>query len=111
LDSPAISDDLAFAKPNALYTMAEVAKHMRVSRRWLQDFIRVNPFYRMAGRKKLFLQSDIEALIAALPRPSAPRIPVRAGQRHAFASRTPSNSLQEALRLASEKTPRKKSVL
>lgn len=45
-----------------LSTMGEVADTLRVSRRWLQGFIRLNPFYRTAGRKKLFSPTDIQRL-------------------------------------------------
>src|SRR5258708_40026478 len=52
-----------------LSTMVEVADKMRVSRRWLQGFVKANPFYRTAGRKKLFSDSDIRRLMDALPCP------------------------------------------
>jgi hypothetical protein len=55
--------------PQRLSTMNEVADRMRVSPRWLQGFVKANPFYRMAGRKKLFSNSDIRRLMDALPCP------------------------------------------
>ena len=55
--------------PLRLSTMGEVADTLRVSRRWLQGFIRLHPHYRMAGRKKLFSPADVQLLIEALPCP------------------------------------------
>ena len=52
-----------------LSTMNEVADRMRVSRRWFQGFVKAHPFYRLAGRKKLFSESDIRLLMDALPCP------------------------------------------
>ena len=36
----------------------------------MQDFLRNNPFGRMAGRTRLFTEADVAALIEALPCPS-----------------------------------------
>ena len=36
----------------AVYTMEEVAQRLHKSGRWLQDFVRNHPFYRLAGRTK-----------------------------------------------------------
>ena len=36
-----------------LFTIEEVASQLRVSRRWLQDFIKIHPFYNIAGRRKV----------------------------------------------------------
>jgi hypothetical protein len=49
--------------------MDEAATKLRISRRWLQDFIREHPYYRTAGRKKLFADEDIARLIEAMPCP------------------------------------------
>jgi hypothetical protein len=79
-------DDKPAKRPSAveLYTMEETAEQLRVSRRWLQDFIKEHPFYRMAGRKKLFTANDIRDLHQAMPAPEAPRVFVRqiGGARH-----------------------------
>jgi hypothetical protein len=64
-----------------LSTMAEVADRMRVSRRWLQGFIKAHPFYRTAGRKKLFSDSDIRRLMDALPCPCDSSLRVKASRR------------------------------
>jgi hypothetical protein len=47
--------------------MDEVAGKLRKSRRWLQDFLRDHPYYRTAGRTKLFTDEDVSRLIEALP--------------------------------------------
>jgi hypothetical protein len=54
---------------------------MRVSRRWLQGFVKANPFYRTAGRKKLFSDSDIRRLMDALPCPCDSSRPAMANRR------------------------------
>src|SRR5712664_2663012 len=51
--------------------MDEVARTMRVSRRWLQGFIRDHPFYRLCGTKKVFTDEDVARLIGALPCPGS----------------------------------------
>ena len=58
------------AEPPKLYTMEEAADHLRLSRRWLQDYIRENPFYRVLGRRKLFTVADLHKLYEAAPCPS-----------------------------------------
>lgn len=60
-----------------LYTMPETAEQLRVSRRWLQDYIKEHPFYRMAGRKKLFSADDIRKLHETMPRPEQPMYSIR----------------------------------
>src|SRR5262245_14994901 len=65
----------------ALLTMDEAAKELRVSRRWLQDFIQDHPYYRTAGRKKLFTTEDMARLIGALPCPGSSSRPAKA-KRH-----------------------------
>src|SRR4051812_45184364 len=54
----------------AFYTIDEVAQRFRVSRRTMQDLVRLYPFYRLAGRRKLFSEADIGKLYEALPCPS-----------------------------------------
>src|ERR1700722_8529621 len=53
-----------------LFTLAEVAERLHKSPRWMQYFLRDNPFGRMAGRTRLFTEEDIAAIIEALPCPS-----------------------------------------
>ncbi len=54
-----------------LMTIPEVAERLHKSTRWMQDFLRQNPFGRMAGRTRLFTEADIAAIIEALPCPSS----------------------------------------
>jgi excisionase family DNA binding protein len=65
----------------ALYTMDEAAKELRVSRRWLQEFIQRHPYYRTVGRKKLFTAEDLARLIGALPCPGSSSRPAKARRR------------------------------
>jgi hypothetical protein len=51
--------------------MEEVAAKLRKSRRWLQDFLQDHPYYRLAGRTKVFTDEDIDRLIEALPCPGS----------------------------------------
>jgi len=84
-----------------LYTMEEVAEHLHVSRRKLQDLIRDYPFYRCAGRRKLFTPHDLSQLIQALPCHSNSTIRGRVNRpttRYAaHTSKSPLTELQELL--------------
>jgi len=73
--------------------MDEVAKRLHKSRRWLQDFIRVHPYYRLAGRTKLFTENDIICLIKALPYPSSSNRPAKADRRIGTSAARSSESL------------------
>ena len=53
-----------------LFTLPEVAERLHKSTRWMQYFLRDNPYGRMAGRTRLFTEEDIAAIIEALPSPS-----------------------------------------
>src|SRR3546814_729538 len=53
--------------PITVYTMEEVAAHLKVSRRVLQDLIKEFPYYRRAGRRKLFTAEDINEIVRRLP--------------------------------------------
>jgi hypothetical protein len=93
------------------FTIGEVAERLHKSRRWPQDFLRATPcgsdgrpFYRLAGRTKLFTADDISRIFEALPSPSNSAVrsqPIR--RRGARSSAVPVDALSEALRLASEK--------
>jgi hypothetical protein len=50
----------------AVYTPDEVAARLHKSRRWLQVFIQDHPHYRLAGRTKLFTDSDIRKVEVAI---------------------------------------------
>ena len=66
--------------PLPVYTMDEVAERLHKSRRWLQDFIQRYPFYRLAGRTKLFTEGDIARLIEGQA-PEAHPAPAKAKRR------------------------------
>ncbi len=40
------------------YTLDQVAAAFHVSRRTMQDIIKEHPYYRRAGRRKLFSEAD-----------------------------------------------------
>lgn len=65
----------------ALHTMEEVAQKLRTSRRWLQDFIKRHPYYRVSAGKKVFTDADVNRLIEALPCPSNSSRPAKARRR------------------------------
>lgn len=49
------------------HTMDEVAAMLRISRRTLQDLIKIHPHYKVAGkRRKLFSESDITKICEAI---------------------------------------------
>ena len=56
-----------------LLTLDEVAKKFRVSRRTMQEYIKLHPYYRVLGRRKLFGEADISRLFEALGRPAVMR--------------------------------------
>src|SRR5262245_22623339 len=89
-------------------TLDEAAAKLRKSRRWLQSFLREHPYYRLAGRTKLFTEADINRPYEALPCPS--NSSRRASRRFSRSGvHTSASTLTEALRLASEPLPRKSS--
>ena len=86
---------------SALHTMDETARQLRVSRRWLQDFIQCHPYYRNAGRKKLFTAEDINRLIEAMSCPESSSLPAPAKRRSTMsAGPTSASDLTTALELA-----------
>src|SRR6516165_4034547 len=50
----------------SLHTMDEVARKLRISRRFLQDIIKDHPYYKAFGRKKLFTDEDVSRIIEAM---------------------------------------------
>src|SRR2546430_3121756 len=54
-----------------LFTLDEVAATFRVSPRKMREHVRLHPFYRVLGGRKLFTRSDIKALYEALECPSS----------------------------------------
>jgi len=89
-----------------LFTIEEVARQFRVSRRTLLGHLRRHPHYRVLGRKKLFTEIDIANLYESLPCPSnsSRREKVR---RRITASGAPTaeSMLTEALALLTGKQP------
>lgn len=51
-----------------LLTMTDAAARIGKSKRWLQDFLRTRPFGKLVGRKRLFCEDDIAAIIDASTR-------------------------------------------
>jgi hypothetical protein len=53
------------------FTMAEAAGVLRISRRSLQDLVKLHPHYYSNGKRKLFTESDIAALRDAMRAPQS----------------------------------------
>lgn len=93
-----------------LLTMDEAATKLRISRRWLQDFIQDHPYYRTAGRKKLFTDEDITRLIEAMPCPGNSSRRVKARPRSGTSVANISASLLTEVRaLARSERPKRSS--
>lgn len=74
--------------------LERAAEVLGVGRRWLLEWLWKNPcdqngtpFYRKAGRTKLFTELDIARILAALPTPEVPFCP-SSSSRRAGATRT-----------------------
>lgn len=84
-------------------TMQECAERLHISRRKLQDIIKAHPFYRKAGRRIVFSETDFNRLVQALPCPSDSSTRAQARRRSSMsAGRTSGSTLTEALALATE---------
>jgi excisionase family DNA binding protein len=106
------------APMTACLTIEEVAARLRVTKRWLQDWLRDHThdqhgvaFYRVAGRRKLFTEDSVARILAAFPQPKASTCsssshPAR-GTHRTGASGGPilGTALSEALKLATERLP------
>ena len=88
-----------------LFTVDDVAQRLHKSRRWLQNFLRGRPIGRLAGRTRLFTDSDVALLVQELPGPSSFGRRARV-KRHASTSGAPisASTLKRALALAGEKS-------
>lgn len=63
--------DRLYSPREALLTMDSAAATLHISRRTLQDLIKLHPHYKVAGkRRKLFSQSDITKICEAIQCPS-----------------------------------------
>ena len=56
-----------------LLTFNDVTSQLRVSRRWLQDFLKKHPFYLKAGNRYRFTEGHLEQLTEAMSCPSPSR--------------------------------------
>jgi hypothetical protein len=91
--------------------MNEVAARLRKSRRWLDDYLKSHPYYRLAGRTKVFTEGDISRLIEALPCPSGSKRRAKVSRRTGGSEDlTLGSESIEALRLAREGRRRKSST-
>ncbi len=87
-----------------LHTTAQVAERLGTSKRWLQGFLSGRPFGRMAGRSRVFTESDIAQIIEALPAPrcSTPRVSAKTG---GYAGRTSGSASTQLRELLAKKKP------
>jgi|SRR5216684_8006024 len=107
----------------AAFNLTTVAARLDVTRRFLTDWLRRHPWDKfgqpyysaIAGKKKLFTESDIARIFAALPKPQAQPCPsssvrpIAATRRTGPAGRTSGSVLTEALELARKKSLHKSS--
>jgi hypothetical protein len=93
--------------PGNLLTLPEVAAHFHKGRRWMREFLKDHPYYRLAGRTMLFGETDIAKLWDAMERPRD-LTRVRKGRARSafFFNRSADEALKEALRLARSHRPR-----
>ncbi len=91
------------------YTLDEVAQLFRVSRRTLQDFLRLHPYYRRLGRRKLFTEDDITRLYEALPCPSSSTASAEA-QTGTLEVRSPAKLLMRARELLTDQRRKRSSL-
>jgi hypothetical protein len=61
--------------------MEEAASKLRISRRYLQGFLKNYPYYHSAGRKKLFTLEDINRLVEAMSCRGSSSRPAKAKRR------------------------------
>ncbi len=54
-----------------LLTMDEVCNRLRVSRRWLQDFLKKHPHYLKAGNRYRFTEAHVQQIMEAMAAPAA----------------------------------------
>jgi hypothetical protein len=89
-----------------LHTVAEVVQRLGTSKRWLQGFLSGRPFGRMAGRSRVFTESDIAQIIEALPAPPCSTRPMCLKRKTGgFAGHTSGSALTKLRELLTEKKP------
>jgi len=89
-----------------LYSMDQVAERLGTSKRWLQGFVSGRPFGRMAGRSRVFTESDIAQIIEALPAPPCSTRSVLTRKTGVYAGRTSGSASTKLRELLTEKKPR-----
>lgn len=56
--------------PDKLLTIQDVCARFHKGRTWMEAFLKDHPYYRLAGRKKLFTEADITHLWESMTCPS-----------------------------------------
>jgi hypothetical protein len=85
--------------------MRDVAARFHKSKRWLKGYLRQHPFdrdgkpfYRLAGRSKLFTEADVLRLFESFPAPAEPAWMIRQQRgQPAAPDRSSRNSYAEAV--------------
>src|SRR5882672_4242978 len=109
-------------KPLAV-PLEKAAEQLGIGRRWLLEWLwkhpcdaNGTPFYRKAGRTKIFTETDIARIHATLPTPEAPRCPSSSSRRapatrigRSAAVTSTSNDYIEALALLNAASPNRRS--
>jgi hypothetical protein len=111
-DKPANDNDAGAPR---FYILEEVARSLRKSERWLWGWLdrhpmdkRGEPFFRLAGRTKLFTADDIMRLFEGLPCPSCFVLRVQAeAQTTKFVAPTSESQLNEVRELLTRSSRRK----
>lgn len=81
-----------------IFSMEEAAEELHISRRALQDLIKLHPHYALNGHRKLFSEADIRALWEAMRTHSLPSASIRKIKRQQAAEAESSlKRLQELL--------------
>jgi hypothetical protein len=78
MDKP--SEQKAEPKPR-FSTLKEVCDRLHKGRGWMDAFLKIHPYYRKAGRTKLFSEEHIVQLWDAMERPPEPRVLPRVRRR------------------------------
>ena len=93
-----------------VYTTDEVVARLKVSPRWFREFLKKHPYYREAGRAKLFTDVDIQRLYEAMTCPSSSSNRGRGKPRTTrYAGLTSDNTLTELQELLSSQRQGKSS--
>jgi hypothetical protein len=87
-----------------LLRMADIARRLGKSVRWLQDHLRAHPCGRFAGRSRIFTEADYRKVLDSFPRDRRPPALTRARARGGpiLAGSNGDDTLQELRRLLAE---------